>query len=184
MESGKVIVSPLRFQLTLKRLCHQVLENHENATDLCIIGIQDRGVYLADRLCILVDQMTGSRPFKYGKLDITFYRDDFRRRDKPLRASTTQMDFAIEGKKVLLVDDVLYTGRTVHAAITTLQDYGRPASIELLCMVDRRFNRHFPIRSDYTGIAVDALDQAYVRVRFNQTDGTDAILLFSGKQNM
>lgn len=184
MDSGKVIVSPLRFQLTLKRLCHQVLENHENAGDLCIIGIQDRGVFLADRLCQLMETMVSGRPFEYGRLDITFYRDDFRRRDKPLRASRTEMDFGIEGKKVLLVDDVLYTGRTVHAAIAALQDYGRPASIELLCMVDRRFNRHFPIRADYTGIAVDALDREYVRVQFSQTDGSDTILLFSGKQNI
>lgn len=183
METGKVIVSPLRFQLTLMRLCHQVLEHHENAGDLCIIGIQERGVHLADRLCVHLESMTRGRPFKYGKIDITFYRDDFRRRDKPIRASRTEMDFGIEGKKVLLVDDVLYTGRTVHAAIATLQDYGRPSSIELLCMVDRRFNRHFPIRADYTGIAVDALDQEYVRVQFSQVDGSDSILLYSGKQN-
>lgn len=115
---------------------------------------------------------------EYGKLDITFYRDDFRIRKAPLKANTTEIDFLVEDKKVILVDDVLYTGRTVQAALTALQHYGRPKSVELMTMVDRRFNRHLPIQSDYTGMTIDALDEAYVKVEWVEEEGIDRILLF------
>lgn len=184
MENGKVIVSSERFQLTLLRLCHQILENHANIQDLCIIGIQERGVYLAERLRDNLINMTGDKSFDYGMLDITFYRDDFRRRDIPIKASSTEIDFLIENKNVILVDDVLYTGRTVHAAMSAIQDFGRPKKIEMLCMVDRRFNRHFPIKADYLGVAVDALDEAYVKVNWQDKDGADEVLLFSGKNEI
>ena len=183
MEKGKLIVSKERFELTIKRLCHQILERHLCLDKLCLIGIQERGVYLAERIKDQLTDMLGSQPFNYGKLDITFYRDDFRRRDTPLKAATTEIDFLVEDRNVILVDDVLYTGRTVHAAITAIQDFGRPARIEMLCMVDRRFNRHFPIKADYKGVAVDALDEAYVRVRWKEYHGEDQVLLFSGKSN-
>lgn len=183
MEQGKLIISKERFGLTIQRLCHQILERHVHLEDLCLIGIQERGVYLAERIKNQLVNMLGSQPFDYGKLDITFYRDDFRRRDTPLKAASTEMNFIVEGRNVLLVDDVLYTGRTVHAAIAALQDFGRPSSIEMLCMVDRRFNRHFPIKADYKGVAVDALDEAYVRVRWKEYHGEDQVLLFSGKSD-
>lgn len=181
MEQGKIIVTPERFQLTLMRLCHQILENHIHPENLCIIGIQERGVFLAERLKDELTKMLSGQPFNYGMLDITFYRDDFRRRDVPLKASATSIDFLVENKDVILIDDVLYTGRTVHAAMAALQDFGRPRKIEMLCMVDRRFNRHFPIKADYCGIAVDALDEAYVKVNWKDKHGEDQVLLFSGK---
>ncbi len=183
MEQGKVILTSDRIQLTIKRLCHQILENHVHPDELCIIGIQERGVLLAERLKIQLNEMLGVQKFSYGMLDITFYRDDFRRRDTPIKASSTHIDFLIENKNVILVDDVLYTGRTVHAAMAALQDFGRPKRIEMLCMVDRRFNRHFPIKADYLGTSVDAVDEAYVRVRWKEKDGEDLVLLFSGKNN-
>ncbi len=183
MEQGKIIVSSDRFQLTLLRLCHQILENHSHPEDLCLVGIQERGVYLAERIKNHLTDMMGNPTFHYGMLDITFYRDDFRRRDTPIKASSTQIDFLVENKNVILIDDVLYTGRTVHAAMAALQDFGRPATIEMLCMVDRRFNRHFPIKADYFGIAVDAVDEAYVRVNGKQKEGEDRVLLFSGKHD-
>ncbi len=183
METGKLIISKERFELTIKRLCHQILEQHIHLQKLCLIGIQERGVYLAERIKEQLIEMIGSQPFDYGKLDITFYRDDFRRRDTPLKAATTEISFILEDRNVLLVDDVLYTGRTVHAAIAALQDFGRPARIEMLCMVDRRFNRHFPINADYKGVAVDALDEAYVRVKWKEYHGEDQVLLFSGKSD-
>ena len=105
-------------------------------------------------------------------------------RDTPLKAAETKIDFLIENKQVLLVDDVLYTGRTVHAAMSALQDFGRPQKIEMLCMVDRRFNRHFPIKADYQGIVVDALDEAYVKVNWKEKHGEDQVLLFSGKHHI
>jgi pyrimidine operon attenuation protein/uracil phosphoribosyltransferase len=123
-------------------------------------------------------EITGVSAIQYGKLDITFYRDDFRHREKPLRANVTEMDFIVEDANVVLVDDVLYTGRTVQAALTALQHYGRPCKVELLALVDRRFNRDLPIKADYSGIRVDALDEAYVKVEWQQTEGEDRILIF------
>lgn len=181
MDPGKIIVTSERFQLTLLRLCHQIKENHPDPSALCLIGIQERGVLLAERLRDGLITMLNGQPFDYGMLDITFYRDDFRRRDTPIKASATNIDFLIENKNVILIDDVLYTGRTVHAAMAALQDFGRPARIEMLSMVDRRFNRHLPIKADYIGIAVDALDEAYVRVNWNQKHGEDQVILYSGK---
>ena len=99
-----------------------------------------------------------------------------------MKASSTEIKFLVEGKKVILVDDVLYTGRTVHAAISAIQDFGRPDLLEFLCLVDRRFNRHLPISSDYTGITVDALDDAYVKVEWAKEDsGTDQVILYSAQ---
>ncbi len=183
MEQGKLIISQERFELTIKRLCHQILEQHIHLDKLCLIGIQERGVYLAQRIKSQLVTMLGDQAFDYGKLDITFYRDDFRRRSTPIKAATTELDFLVEDRNVILVDDVLYTGRTVHAAIAALQDFGRPARIEMLCMVDRRFNRHFPIKADYKGFAVDALDDAYVSVRWKEHHGEDKVLLYSGKSD-
>lgn len=181
MHEGRVILTSERIQLTIQRLCHHILENHLDTTNLCIVGIQERGVLLAEKIRQQLVLMLGGQHFKYGMLDITFYRDDFRRRDTPIRASATDISFTIENRDIILIDDVLYTGRTVHAAIAAIQDLGRPRKIEMLCMVDRRFNRHFPIKADYLGIAVDAVEEAYVRVRWKEKDGEDAVLLFAGK---
>ena len=180
MNAGKLILPPERFQLTLERLCYLILENHCTLENVCIIGIQERGVYLAERLVSTISNIADTTPLRFGKLDITFYRDDFRRRDTPLRASSTDIDFLVENKNVILVDDVLYTGRTVHAAMSAVSDFGRPSRIELLCMVDRRFNRQFPIRADYVGITVDSVDAAYVSVEHAHINGEDRVLLFSG----
>jgi pyrimidine operon attenuation protein/uracil phosphoribosyltransferase len=181
---GKVILSAAHVELTLLRLCHQILENHQDLSSTCIIGIQERGVPVAARLRKALTEMTGTQSFDYGMLDITFYRDDFRRRNIPIKAATTEIDFIVENRDVILVDDVLYTGRTVHAAMAALQDFGRPRRIEMLCLVDRRFNRHFPIRADYVGVAVDALDEAYVKVFWEEPDGADEVRLYSGKHNV
>jgi pyrimidine operon attenuation protein/uracil phosphoribosyltransferase len=114
-------------------------------------------------------------------MDITFYRDDFRMEGGPLAPYPNEINFIVANKKVLLVDDVLYTGRTIQAALAALQHYGRPSSVELLVLVDRRFNRHLPIQADYIGISVDAVDEAYVRVRWQETHGEDQILLYDKK---
>jgi len=183
MSRGKTILAKERFKLTIERLCHQLIEQYEDFSDTCIIGVQERGVLLADSVIETLKKIAPKSNIEYGKLDITFYRDDFRTRTEPLKASTTDVDFLIEGKKVILIDDVLYTGRTIQAALAALQDFGRPAKVELLTLVDRRFNRHLPILSDYTGIVVDALDEAYVKVEWENIDGQDRVLLYSAKQN-
>lgn len=167
--------------MTIERLCHQLIENHPNFEDSCIIGIQPRGIMFADRIVEQLRKLVKNPEFDYGKLDITFYRDDFRKRETPLAASTTEMEFLVEDKNVILVDDVLYTGRTIQAALTAINHYGRPRKVELLALIDRRFNRHLPIQCDYSGIVVDALEEAYVKVEWEQIDGADKIKLYPKK---
>jgi len=181
MEEGRVILNHDQFQLTIERLCRQLIEEFSNFEQTCLIGIQPRGVPLADRLHQRLLAILGIPSIEYGKLDITFYRDDFRIRSKPLKANVTDMSFLVEGKNVLLVDDVLYSGRTVQAALTALQHYGRPQRVELVALVDRRFNRHLPIQPDFTGLRVDALDEAYVKVEWQGREREDRILLFANK---
>ncbi|TXB62563.1 bifunctional pyr operon transcriptional regulator/uracil phosphoribosyltransferase PyrR [Phaeodactylibacter luteus] len=181
MEKGRVITGPRRFALIIERLCQQLIEQHGQFEEACLIGIQPRGAFLANRLHARLSEILGIPDLAYGRLDITFYRDDFRTREKPLAASKTEIDFLVEDKKVILVDDVLYTGRTVQAALTALNHYGRPAKVELVSMVDRRFNRHLPIQADYVGLTVDALDKAFVRVEWKEQHEEDQILIFADK---
>jgi pyrimidine operon attenuation protein/uracil phosphoribosyltransferase len=181
MSNGRVILPTERFALTIDRLCHQLIENHDDFQNTCLVGIQQGGVPLVNRIHQRLLEITGIPRIENGKLDITFYRDDFRHRSKPIRASVTEMDFLIEGKNVVLMDDVLYTGRSVQAAMSALGDFGRPQKVELLTLVDRRFNRDLPIKSDYTGIRVDSLDDAYVRVEWKEVEGEDIVWLFPNK---
>ena len=180
MKGRRIILDSKRFNLTLDRLSHQLLETYQDFKDTCIIGIQPRGTILADRI---VDRLRKLKikDLEYGKLDITFYRDDFRM-GKPLEANINEMEFLVEGKQVILVDDVLYTGRTVQAALAALQQYGRPKSVALLSLVDRQFNRHLPIQADFVGLRVDALDEAYVKVEWDDNKGENRILLFKEKE--
>ncbi len=180
MTNGRVILSEGRFQLTIDRLCHLLIENYDDFSNTCIIGIQTKGVALSNRIHARLMDITGN-DLEYGKLDITFHRDDFRHRDKPLVASVTDMRFLVENKQVILVDDVLYTGRTVQAALAALQQFGRPRRVELVTLIDRTFNRDLPIKADYVGLRVDALDEAYVKVRWKETEGTDEVLIFAHK---
>jgi pyrimidine operon attenuation protein/uracil phosphoribosyltransferase len=181
MQTGKTLLDSPRFALTLERLCHQLLEDWGDFHNACIIGIQPRGTALSNRVHQRLEQLIGGKKIEYGKLDITFHRDDFRMPEGPLAPHPNEIDFIVADKKVLLVDDVLYTGRTISAALAALQHFGRPSAVELLVLVDRRFNRHLPIQPDYFGIAVDALDEAYVRVHWQETHGNDEILFFDKK---
>jgi pyrimidine operon attenuation protein / uracil phosphoribosyltransferase len=183
MSNGRVILPKERFALTIDRLCHQLIENHDDFQNTCLIGIQQGGVPLVNRIHQRLLEITGVSLIENGKLDITFYRDDFRHRSKPIRASVTEMDFLIEGKNVVLMDDVLYTGRSVQAAMSALGDFGRPQKVELLTLIDRRFNRDLPIKADYVGLRVDSLDDAYVRVEWQEVEGEDMVLLFPQKDD-
>jgi pyrimidine operon attenuation protein / uracil phosphoribosyltransferase len=183
MEKGRLILDKGRFALTIERLCHQLIEAYDRFENTCLIGIQPRGVWLSDRISGRLAEILHSPNLKYGKMDITFYRDDFRTRIKPLKASKTEMDFVVEDMNVVLIDDVLYTGRTVQAALTALNHFGRPRRVELLTLVDRRFNRHLPIHADYIGTTIDALDHAYVKVEWKELDGEDRVLLFAEKKD-
>jgi pyrimidine operon attenuation protein/uracil phosphoribosyltransferase len=180
MKGERYLLQTAQLDITLLRLAHQLIENYDDFEDTCIIGIQPRGGLLSDRLkSILLD--LGYGQFEYGKIDITFYRDDFRHRKEPLRAYKTQVDFLVENKRVILVDDVLFTGRTVQSALTALADFGRPKTVELLVLVDRRFHRELPLEADYVGAQVDALDDEYVRVEWKEPNGQDAVKLLRAK---
>jgi len=183
MAKSRIILDNQQFKLTIERLCHQLIEEYQDFEDTCIIGIQEKGVQLSDRIVKQLKEINPKLSFPYGKIDITFYRDDYRRRETPLLASNTEMDFNVEDKEVVLIDDVLYSGRTIQAGLIALGHYGRPKRVELLNLVDRRFNRHLPIEPNYTGITIDAIDEAYVKVEWEEHDGKDQIILFPTKQS-
>jgi pyrimidine operon attenuation protein/uracil phosphoribosyltransferase len=176
MPDQRIIHAPERFALTIERLCRHLIEEHGDFSNTCLIGIQTGGVELAKRLRLRLAEM-GISGFKYGKLDITFYRDDFRTAKGPLTPQQTEIDFLVEDKRVILVDDVLYSGRTTLSALTALNHFGRPAQVELLVMVDRRFRRTLPIRANYRGLSVDTLHDEYVDVQWAETHGVDQIIL-------
>lgn len=160
-----------------------MIENHDDFSNTVLLGIQPRGVFLAKRLReSLLKILPKGSEVPIGSLDITFYRDDFRRRDEPIVAKTTEMDFQIEDKRVVLIDDVLYTGRTIRASLDAMLDYGRPKEVELLILIDRRFSRHLPIESKYVGMAVDSIDSQRVIVKWTEADQEDKVLLYSTEE--
>lgn len=178
----RTILSGQKLEITIKRLCHQLIENHNDFNDTVLIGIQPRGIYFADRVHQELNAILKTDAIKKGNLDITFFRDDFRRKDGLVTASSNTIDFIIEGKKVILVDDVLWTGRTIRAAMDALLAYGRPESVELLVLIDRRFSRHLPIEPNYIGLQVDSVDSQKVKVSWKENDGEDKVVLLSEKQ--
>ncbi|MGB5203948.1 bifunctional pyr operon transcriptional regulator/uracil phosphoribosyltransferase PyrR [Eudoraea sp.] len=177
--SQKVLLSSKEINIILHRLACQLLEHHLDFSETALIGIQPRGIFLAQRLSKILKEDYGVKQINLGLLDITFYRDDFRRGEKTLEASTTKIDFLVEGKKVVLIDDVLYTGRSIRAALTAIQSFGRPKEIELLTLIDRRFSRHLPIQPNYRGRQVDAINEEKVKVMWKENDGKDIIYLVS-----
>jgi pyrimidine operon attenuation protein/uracil phosphoribosyltransferase len=174
-----ILLKGQKFQVTIQRLCHQLIENHNDFSNSVILGIQPRGVLLSMRIAQELQKLLPKVNILSGSLDITFFRDDFRRRDEPLLPNSTQIDFIIEGKKVILVDDVLWTGRTIRAAMDAMQAFGRPEKVELLVLVDRRFSRHLPIEPNYIGIQVDSINSQKVIVSWKETDQDDKITLVS-----
>jgi pyrimidine operon attenuation protein / uracil phosphoribosyltransferase len=171
----KTILTEQQLSITIKRLSHQVLENHLDLHNTVLIGLQPRGIYVSDRLVQeLARQLNGIKP-QYGKLDITFYRDDIRK--ELHKANQTDIPFSIENKNVVLVDDVLYTGRTIRAALDALMDYGRPAKVELCVLIDRRFSRQLPIQPDYVGRSIDSIVTQKVKVYWKEKDGKEEVSL-------
>ncbi len=175
--SQKVLLNATEINIALHRLACQLIENHDTFNDTVLIGIQPRGVHLAERLKKILEEEYRIKNIRLGYLDITFFRDDFRRSDKPLEANKTKINFIVENQKVVFVDDVLYTGRSIRSALTAIQSFGRPAEIELLTLIDRRFSRHLPIQPDYRGRQVDAINKEKVKVCWKENDGEDAVYL-------
>jgi len=177
--SQKELLTAKEVQIILQRLACQLVENHSDFSNTVLIGIQPRGIFLLNRLQEILEQEYQLKDLKTGQLDITFYRDDFRRSDKPLEANKTKIDFVVEDKRVVFIDDVLYTGRSIRAALTAIQSFGRPKEIELLSFIDRRFSRHLPIQPDYNGRQVDAINEEKVKVNWKENEGEDIVYLIS-----
>ena len=173
----KTLLDHNQLNITLQRLAHQLIENHLNFSDTVIIGIQPRGVMLADRIAALVQKITKQKNIDYGKLDITFYRDDIHQGNDIHVPKLTDIQFSIEGRNVILVDDVLHTGRTIRSAMDALIDFGRPKSVELLVLIDRRFSRELPIQPDYIGHTVDTIITQKVKVYWAEQDKKDEVVL-------
>ncbi len=166
MNQNRLILSSPLLEIMISRLCQQLIENHTNFTDSAVLGLQPRGIHFAERVVQELRQTTGQN-IPLGYLDATFYRDDFRRRE-PLKPNATKVNFVIEGKKVILVDDVLATGRMVRAALDAMQAFGRPRKVELLVLIDRQYNREIPVEPDYTGMKVNTLDSQRVLVEWTE----------------
>jgi pyrimidine operon attenuation protein/uracil phosphoribosyltransferase len=171
----KSILTEQQLAITIKRLAHQVLESHINLDNTVLIGLQPRGVYLSDQIVEEIAKQVPQNKIQYGKLDITFYRDDIR---KELHVpNQTNILFSIEGKDVILIDDVLYTGRTIRAALDALMDMGRPEKVELCVLIDRRFSRQLPIQPDYVGKSIDSIISQKVKVYWKKKDGKEEVVI-------
>ena len=175
--SQKVLLNATEINIALNRLACQLIEKHDDFSKTVLIGIQPRGVFLAERLKTLLETEYKIKDIKLGYLDITFFRDDFRRSEKPLEANKTKINFLVEDKNIVFIDDVLFTGRSIRSALTAVQSFGRPLEIELLTLIDRRFSRHLPIQPDYRGRQVDAINDEKVKVCWKEQDGEDAVYL-------
>ena len=171
----KSILSEQQLSITIRRLTQQILENHLNIADSIFLGVQPRGIFVSDRIVNEIKQEVGNTPIQYGKLDITFYRDDIR---NALHVpNMTDIPFSLENKNVVLIDDVLYTGRTIRAGLDALLSFGRPAKVELCVLIDRRFSRQLPIQADYIGRSIDSIISQKVKVYWREKDGRDEVVL-------
>jgi len=171
----KTLIHEQQLSITIRRLGHQILENYADGEPLILIGLQPRGIYFSDRLVHEIKTHAPNQVVQYGKLDITFYRDDIR---KEIHVPNhTDIEFSIENKTVILIDDVLHTGRTIRAALDALLDFGRPSRVELCVLIDRRFSRQLPIQPNYTGKAIDSLISQKVKVFWKEKDGKDEVTI-------
>ena len=175
--SNRLLLDTKEIQIILNRLACQLRETHQDFSNSVLIGLQPLGTILAKRIISILEQEDHLQSIANGFLDITFFRDDFRRTEKVLSANKNLMDVSVENKKVVLIDDVLYTGRSIRAALTAIDSYGRPAEIELLTLIDRRFSRHLPIQPDYLGRQVDAIANQKVLVHWKEEHGEDAVYI-------
>lgn len=164
-----------QLRITIQRLANQLLENHLELVNTVLIGIQPRGIYFSDRIVQQLRNLVAPASIRYGKLDITFYRDDVRTGLHEL--NKTDIPFSIENKNVILIDDVLWTGRTIRAALDALLDFGRPAKVELCVLIDRRFSRQLPIQADYVGKPIDSMLTQKVKVFWQEKDLKDEVAL-------
>jgi pyrimidine operon attenuation protein/uracil phosphoribosyltransferase len=171
------ILNQKDIQITIERLCQQLIEHHSDFKNTVIVGVQPRGTFLSNRIITKLKQLLKTTNLESGSLDISFYRDDLRRRDEPIVPEVMDMNLSLEGKDVVLIDDVLFTGRSIRSAIDALMAFGRPKSVELLTLIDRRFSRDLPIQPNYVGRTIDAIDSERVIVEWKEVNGKDRILM-------
>ena len=183
---GKVVLDADAIDRTLSRIAHEIIERNEDLDEVALVGIHTRGVPLAQRLRRLIEERAGQE-LALGQLDITFYRDDVHVRggEAPMHAQplvrSSSLDFPLEGMTVVLVDDVLYTGRTIRAAVEALFDYGRPARVQLAVLADRG-HRELPVRADYVGKNLPTSREERIQVQLLEVDEVDRVLLISSSE--
>ena len=177
--SEKILLNSKKIEIILHRLACQLIENHGDFSNTVLIGLQPRGVFFADRITHILKHDYHIKNIHTGKLDITFYRDDFRRREEPLHANSTEINFLVEDKNVVFIDDVLFSGRSINAALTAIQSYGRPCEVELMVLIDRRFSRNLPIQPDYKGVDVDAINEERVLVNWKENNNEDVVYIIN-----
>jgi pyrimidine operon attenuation protein / uracil phosphoribosyltransferase len=175
----KLILDQHLLDITISRLCYQLIENHDDFSNSAILGLQPRGTYVAERIKSQLELLLKTK-IEIGYLDTTFHRDDFRRRETPKKANETNIPFLIEDKNIILIDDVLYTGRSVRAALDAMISFGRPQTVELLVLVDRKYTRDLPIQPNYIGRSVNTMQSQRVMVEWReQGRKKDSIWLFN-----
>jgi len=163
MKTEKQIVSSNQFEIMIERLAHQLIENHSDFSETILVGLQPRGVEFTNRVLEKLIEITKNKDIISGSLDITFFRDDF-------------------GKKVVLIDDVLFTGRSIRAGMDALMSFGRPKQVELMVLIDRRLKRHLPIQPNYVGKTVDSISSERVVVKWKSEDVKDEIILLKSEE--
>jgi pyrimidine operon attenuation protein / uracil phosphoribosyltransferase len=178
----KTILNAQQFGIVIQRLAHQLIENNADLSNTILIGIQPRGIALSDRIYQYLTTELQKKNLQYGKLDITFYRDDFNTSDGIRTPNATDINFSIEGKTVILIDDVLFTGRTIRSAMDAILDFGRPKKVELMVLIDRRFSRELPIQADYVGKSIDSIISQKVKVLWKEKDKKDEVFLIDNEK--
>ena len=182
MTAERIILDNKQIDIVINRLCQEILENHRDFKRSILVGIQPRGTLFCNRILNRLSVILQSNNLRSAALDISFFRDDFRRRNELIQPQTTDIP-SIEGKNVILVDDVLYTGRSVRAAIDALMNFGRPKNVEYLCLIDRRFSRELPIQADYIGKSIDSIDSEKVIVSWKEKDSSDSVIMINPEKN-
>ena len=177
MIKERQILNQQDIDITIERLCQQLIEHHNDFNNTVIVGVQPRGTFLSNRIIVQLKQLLKTTNIESGNLDISFYRDDLRRREEPIAPQVMDMNLSLEGKNVVLIDDVLFTGRSIRSAIDALMAFGRPKSVELLTLINRRFSRHLPIQPNYVGRTIDALETEKVIVEWKEINGKDRVLM-------
>jgi len=165
---NKILLDSKKIEIILRRLVYELIENHKDFDETVLLGLQPRGIFFIDKILEVFKRDHPNIKIKSGILDYTFFRDDFRRSEKTLSASSTKINFSIENKNVVLIDDVLFTGRSIKAAMSSIDTYGRPKSIELLVLIDRRFKREIPIEANYCGAKIDTFNGDRVKVLWGE----------------